>query len=492
MSDLAQESAPPALTSAQLDVIFGPCAGDTPQARALHSTRRFSIRDGALRVVDPQLKPGQGMTAWELWQDQTLRGRLGELADHGRIALNDPHASDASHDALRARLKTFERQQTLTRASVAEFMVCGAVILEQARLAAWLDLTPSNPPRIEPDSFYGDANCPPWSQGQRLARETRRRLGIEPDAPITHLGRLIEERLGAPVIQAEFTQQQIAGATLAVGGHRGIIVNTLGANQNVWVRRATLAHELGHLLWDPDERLDVLLVDDYNSLTQFSSTDRVEQRANAFAIEFLAPQQALRSMHAQNASDGEALRAIMVTFGISFTAARHHLKNALGRPLKLDDRVDPSPTDDWSGRESYTVEYFAPQATPIPRRGRFAGLTVAALRGGLITRSTAARLLGLPDALSRDDIKSISHFYPDLIHAALTRLSDRRQATADVQQLALSANQAWIQHHAREHAGRWVAIADGVLIGSAATLAKLSAMVEAKDKARTLIFQMGA
>ena len=60
----------------------------------------------------------------------------------------------------------------------------------------------------------------------------------------------------------------------------------------MWIRRATLAHELGHLLYDPDSRLQNVCVDSYigsRKDPQTYESDFVEQRANAFAIAFLAP-----------------------------------------------------------------------------------------------------------------------------------------------------------------------------------------------------------
>ena len=107
---------------------------------------------------------------------------------------------------------------------------------------------------------------------------------------------LAEERLGIPIIQAPI-DENIAGATIASTDEsgkemRGIVLNILGANENVWVRRATLSHELGHLLYDPSPRLEKLKIDSYEQGEidpQMQNTDFVEQRANAFAIAFLAP-----------------------------------------------------------------------------------------------------------------------------------------------------------------------------------------------------------
>ena len=75
-------------------------------------------------------------------------------------------------------------------------------------------------------------------------------------------------------------------------------MNLHGDNQNPLVRRATIAHEFAHLLYDPDEYLNKVTVDTYEGLEYNpkigpdiadSEHYHVEQRANAFAISFLAP-----------------------------------------------------------------------------------------------------------------------------------------------------------------------------------------------------------
>jgi Zn-dependent peptidase ImmA (M78 family) len=102
------------------------------------------------------------------------------------------------------------------------------------------------------------------------------------------------------------------------------------------VRRATVAHELGHLLFDPVQRLDRVRVDTYQSNEidpesqldlASAATDVVEQRANAFSIALLAPMQAVRDMTPSPLRSG-AIERVMSEFGISYTAARHHICNA--------------------------------------------------------------------------------------------------------------------------------------------------------------------
>ena len=94
------------------------------------------------------------------------------------------------------------------------------------------------------DNYGSGPDYPAWKHGYWLAGEARRILRIAPDTPIQCMRKLIEDTLEIPLIQTEF-QDSVAGATIANGPVRGIAVNTKGDNRNVWVRRMTLAHELG-------------------------------------------------------------------------------------------------------------------------------------------------------------------------------------------------------------------------------------------------------
>ena len=225
--------------------------------------------------------------------------------------------------------------------------------------------------------------------------ETRELLRIEADAPIWHLRQLIEKTLGVPVVQ-QVLPTNVAGATIANGLSRGIAVNLQGYNQNVWVRRMTLAHELGHLLWDPDPRLSNLRVDDYGNINSNpQEADYVEARANAFAIEFLAPQRSVVETFENETDMRVGLRKVMEKFGVSFTSARYHLLNASGAsfPWESLNGVDSEPTDEWKMSEESELDCFQRELLRDSRRGRFASLVVRAVMAKLLTEESAAMYL---------------------------------------------------------------------------------------------------
>ena len=274
---------------------------------------------------------------------------------------------------------------------------------------------------FEPSSNYGAIDYPVWSQGYYLASEARKRLnlGIQ---PIHSMRSLLEETLGIPLVQIQMPTN-IAGGTISGANGRGIFTNLVGNNENVWVRRATLAHELGHLLWDSEQNLRKIVVDQYDFLDALYESenavdsteleyDIVEARANAFAIAFLAPMEAVKKVFDSGSCSKVGLRKVMEYFGLSYTSAKFHVWNSLDRKIPLEQlSVDnTNPTDEWTARESFTTDYFKPKDVPASRRGRFAYEVVIAEKAGLISSDTAALWLRCEETdymKNRDDIISI-------------------------------------------------------------------------------------
>lgn len=155
-----------------------------------------------------------------------------------------PGADRDSNLAL--RLKNFRTDiANLSLKTLKTFLEASWIIQKQAKLQKWLYSEEASC-RFEPDSNYGGHHYPAYLHGYYLAQQTRQQLGLG-NRPIPSLRHLCESTLKIPLIHGEF-DSRIAGATLSINGMRGILVNTKGNNGNVWVRRFTIAHELGHLL----------------------------------------------------------------------------------------------------------------------------------------------------------------------------------------------------------------------------------------------------
>jgi Zn-dependent peptidase ImmA (M78 family) len=237
--------------------------------------------------------------------------------------------------------------------------------------------------------------------------------------PIRSMRDLVEKDLGIPVVQAQL-QPSIAGATITTKGFnggevRGFVLNTIGDNSNVWVRRATLAHELGHILHDPSQELKELRVDSYTGTLanpELGSGDYVEQRANAFAIAFLAPLESVRNM-TPTPIGAEAVGEVMQTFGISHTAARYHVFNAHHRQDQLPNQTElPGPAEEWLTAEDFTLDYFPVRSVPFQRRGRFAGLVAECFQRRLLSSYTAALYLGCSEDEFMENVVAIQQFHP--------------------------------------------------------------------------------
>ena len=302
------------------------------------------------------------------------------------------------------RLKVLQGDSTKTglinQRTAALLAEAASIISTQGRLHNWLELK-SEFGKFEPSSDYGSRLLPAWRVGYNLAERARHVLGLEVD-PIPSMRELAEKRLGVPVVQANLSIS-IAGATVTNTNEfgdevRGIVLNLSGDNQNVWVRRATLAHELGHLLFDPQQELKNVRVDSYTDnhrdVQSEPLADFVEQRANAFAIAFLAPISEVRELTPDGPS-ADAVANVMSKYGISHTAAHYHIKNAhYGSPQIPMSPSNAIPSDEQKALENFTSDYFPIIDTPQQRRGRFAGIVAAAAGKNLISFDTAALYLG--------------------------------------------------------------------------------------------------
>lgn len=257
------------------------------------------------------------------------------------------------------------------------------------------------------DSSFG---YPAYEIGYRLAKRTRSLLGIAEDAPIASVRKIIEEDFSLPLVQLKM-DARFAGATLANGNVRGIVVNESGMNSNVWIRRMTLCHELGHLLWDPDDRLQQVAVDEYAELEMSdrdTRRDPPEIRANAFAVAFLAPPSAVQRIAKYSHDPVAVVTEVMETYGIGLTAAKHHVKNITKIDTFAVQGDYPEPTNDWLASENLTLDYFPISSTPISRRGKFAWYVAKAFVAREISLDSAASWLAVSDReLTEDLLKKI-------------------------------------------------------------------------------------
>jgi Zn-dependent peptidase ImmA (M78 family) len=166
-----------------------------------------------------------------------------------------------------------------------------------------------------------------FEQGYALAIWARRELGIAPDAkadPSTVLQSLNVEcmsyELGIDTIDAVGCWDAKHGPV--------ILVNRDGRHAHSRVgRRATLAHELAHLIIDRHGSLPVAEV--------FGGNAPVfpEQRAKAFAAEFLLPHSVIGERIMNSTDSRGSLQALIDTYDVSRELAGWHISNSRHFPL---------------------------------------------------------------------------------------------------------------------------------------------------------------
>lgn len=321
------------------------------------------------------------------------------------LALNEqvlgfvPNASrDASLGVRLREMATSGDIAGFTANTVLQLSEAAWVISRQAALQEQLEAV-LGVQRVAMPRHDSNFGYPAYETGYRLASRARDLLGLEAEAPVESVRKIIEEDFGLPLIQLQMNTR-FAGATLANGLVRGIVVNESGMNSNVWVRRMTMCHELGHLLWDPNDRLQQVTVDAYADLEMSdrdTRRDPPEVRANAFAVAFLAPPAAVKRIADACSDPLDVVSKVMTTFGISATAAKHHVRN-IARLDTLGGWTDqlPTPENQWGVMENLTMDYFPIKETPLSRRGKFAWWVAKAFEMGEITLDSAASWLCVP------------------------------------------------------------------------------------------------
>lgn len=482
--------------AADLDLIFGSGTGMTPESRAKESSRLFVRSIDQLAEYSDKAK-GRHLTAWEALSAYGF-SKLFEVVLEGSApltpntqsagrALKDrrekldldvkhvanrantsPNIVEAAENSKRLSIRQYERiarvlglderflsfkneaignenvairlriigsnDPHMTQSAVSTLVEAAWVAMTQIRMEKELGLSPSL--EFKPNNNYGTPSFPAFEWGYHLASETRKELELNGDS-IFSLRELSEISLGLPIIQTELGRH-IAGATVEIDNGRAIVINIEGQNRHVYIRRMTIAHELGHILYDPPGKLESLRVDNFMELEKpaYQLADEVEQRANAFAVEFIAPRDAAIAVFKENPND--PLGEVMDHFGISFTAARYHLWNAFEReiPFEAMQSKRREPPVEWEAAERYTVDYHPLRRVRPSRAGRFSAVVVRAAQEKMISWDTAAELLesSVEEVkYAQEDIRDLfPTVFPDSVTSAVKRNEECEESPPEV------------------------------------------------------------
>lgn len=273
-------------------------------------------------------------------------------------------------------LKSFSKDVALNSDVICEISTAIWIAKTQKELEDYLNIKHNfNYNRIDEELENIDNNKKPYEQGYYFADVTREMLGL----PLEKIKLLnIFESLGIPVIQTDLSEA-IAGVTICTNDAKAVVINSDKYHNGV-SKRMTLAHELCHVLWD--RKVDYQI--DLKSQIDNDKDISIEQRANAFAIQFLAPIDKVYSKDTFVTPEEIADR-----FGISTHSANLHMKNF---SLRSCQQVDTQSVD-YMKFDEKIVNSLSIRSVPEARRGVFLKRVIEAMNNNMILPSTAAAYL---------------------------------------------------------------------------------------------------
>ena len=292
-----------------------------------------------------------------------------------------------------------EDLDSVSESTVAALAESVSVMRAQVRLRGWLGEAPEAD-RFEMSNDYGEEPGQARQVGYVLGEKVRETLGLGSELVVS-VRDLLQDRLGIPVVSTELPAKvdavMVSSADHTGKEFRGVAVNSVGQNENAWVRRVTLARGLGHALFDPVDRFESVRIVRHlgNGSVESAGSDLVDQRAYAFALSFLAPVEGVKRFAALPVnSDG--ITQVMWHFGICESAARRRIESchsgeATDIPGAWASVQPPAPAVeaenlDWGGEIPCTVK--------VSRRGKFAEVVMGCFKDRLISGDTAALYLG--------------------------------------------------------------------------------------------------
>jgi Zn-dependent peptidase ImmA (M78 family)/transcriptional regulator with XRE-family HTH domain len=301
------------------------------------------------------------------------------------------------------------------------------VVRDVADLENALHIERAKLPRIDA------SRCPSTMHpGEHRARRVRESLGLGPAIAIPSMSKLAEA-LGVCIVWVTHAQvdKEVDGAC-TMAPRPAILVNIPEAgNLYPWRVRATIAHELGHLLFDLTPGTPVAVSLDRKR--QPAHLDEVEQNARAFAACLLAPTEGVRAIvGGLDPSSELAIEFVGKSFGVGRTLAINRLQKVFS--LTDDTRMRMTQR---SGR-AYAGNFAEDQPPEmVGFRGEpLFGLVRRALDQDVVSASRARRVLGLSpfDPLPFDELSDPSLQQPilgkphELVRKAAAYLAEQQRA----------------------------------------------------------------
>ncbi len=299
----------------------------------------------AIEAGRPGITTTQLETVATALQLDPLALRTGELVSRLRPSVFLLHRSTQDFDAAEMPVLDTALEHARARNALARLVGDDVGIFPRKLLAA--------------RGLAGDVTNAPAHQGYQLAWELRRALGNEAKA-LADLRELAESEIGLAIVVRRLAT--IGSSAFAVkAGDSAAIVLAPSSHGSEPHARVWIAHELCHVLFDPDDG-------GVNVVVDFEVDRRVhqaEQRARAFAAELLLPEAGLRSLIGppKEVSGETASRNLVAmardAFGSTWQVTANHLCNL--RFVRPDLRP-------WLELQQ-PAPLTRPWATPLPRDG---------------------------------------------------------------------------------------------------------------------------
>jgi Zn-dependent peptidase ImmA (M78 family) len=172
----------------------------------------------------------------------------------------------------------------------------------------------------------------PWEQGYEVARLLRAQLNIGDEQRMDPEQVLAGWKITVKDIEVE---SRLIDALCVWGAKRGpaILVNRKGLHGRMNGRRATLAHEIGHLLMDRNAGLPV------GEVLGGRVPQEIEQRAKSFAAELLIPRAEAYRRVIDAGSLVEELASLSEQYGVSLEVIAWQARNGATIPLTAHIRA---------------------------------------------------------------------------------------------------------------------------------------------------------
>lgn len=246
-----------------------------------------------------------------------------------------------------------------------------------------------------------------WREGYDLGEAARAMLWPG-SGPIYDLGGLLRT-LGVHVAEVRLSTRDIDAASVWEPNAMPVIVLNKASRRHghPGALRATLAHELCHLLHDAGER-ELTTQVSWGSKGSGNYAELVEVRARAFAPAFLAPREQVRSWYGSQPETSRqdprlVVRALAEHWGLSFEGAAWHAKNCSLLAPELADKLASQTKGPRLNLEAFSATPAGGSPSPShpeltdtvaePWDGLATELVLAALEEGHVTVGRARELL---------------------------------------------------------------------------------------------------